>query len=70
MRMNRIYFKQLCLLDDTVVDVHIETMERSDFTIATIILGIISVIGIGSSAGIVIWFKRTTKAIGNHADLS
>ncbi|XP_060565943.1 uncharacterized protein LOC132724974 [Ruditapes philippinarum] len=47
--------------DDPSVDVGLETMDSSDFKTATIVLGIISVICAGTSAGIVIWFKRKTK---------
>ncbi|XP_060576865.1 uncharacterized protein LOC132734171 [Ruditapes philippinarum] len=56
---NQYYF--LIEKDDPSVDVGIETIESSDFKTATIILGIITVICIGTSAGIIIWFKRKTK---------
>ncbi|XP_060565945.1 uncharacterized protein LOC132724975 [Ruditapes philippinarum] len=56
---NQYYF--LIEKDDPIVDVCIETMDSSNFKTATIVLGIISVICIGTSAGIVIWFKRKAK---------
>ncbi|XP_060575978.1 uncharacterized protein LOC132733354 [Ruditapes philippinarum] len=56
---NQYYF--LIEKDDPSVDVGKDTMNRSDFKTATIIFGIISVICIGTSAGIVIWFKRKAK---------
>jgi hypothetical protein len=67
MRENVIYFIINNLVsDDPSVDVGIETIESSDFKTATIILGIITVICIGTSAGIIIWLKRKTKGTGNY----
>ncbi|XP_060594148.1 uncharacterized protein LOC132748517 [Ruditapes philippinarum] len=56
---NQYYF--LIEKDDPSVDVGIETMVSSNFKTATIVLAIISVICAGTSAGIVIWFKRKAK---------
>jgi hypothetical protein len=41
-------------------------MVSSIFKTATIVLAIISVICAGTSAGIVIWFKRKAKGTGNY----